>query len=115
MPSKVGSSRHDERRKRNSVRSFIVGLLLGTLGPIVFDRLRNRMTSEVVEEPSLDPAATRAEPSTEQPRRGEGAATDDLSQLTASELYRRAQTAGIAGRSSMSKAQLIAALQSING
>jgi Rho termination factor, N-terminal domain len=38
-------------------------------------------------------------------------AAGDLSRLTAAELYRRAQAAGIAGRSSMTKSQLIEALR----
>lgn len=98
------------------MRSFLLGLLLGTLGPILFDRLRYRLKNEpAAEDPSRAAAATGAGRSTEQPRHGEGSATDDLSQLTAAELYRRAQAAGIAGRSGMSKAQLIAALQAVNG
>jgi hypothetical protein len=97
------------------MRSFLLGLLLGALGPILFDRLRYRLKSEPAEGPSRAAAATGARRSTEQPGRGEGAAPDDLSQLTAAELYRRAQAAGIAGRSGMSKAQLIAALRAVSG
>jgi hypothetical protein len=93
------------------VRSFLLGLLLGTLGPVLVDRLRYRLESVLVEDPSRDALATGTGRSTEQPPPGEGAATDDLSQLTASELYRRAQAVDIAGRSGMSKAQLIAALR----
>jgi hypothetical protein len=97
------------------MRSFLLGLLLGTLGAIVFDRLRYRLKSEPAEDRSRVAAATGAGRSTEQPGHGEGAALDDLSQLTAAELYRRAKAAGIAGRSGMSKAQLIAALQAVSG
>jgi hypothetical protein len=94
------------------MRSFLLGLLLGTLGPILFERLRYRLKSEAAEDPS-PAAATGVGGSAEQPGHGEG--PHDLSQLTAAELYRRAQTAGIAGRSGMSKAQLIAALKAVNG
>jgi hypothetical protein len=96
------------------MRSFLLGLLFGTLGPILFGRLRYRWKSEPAEDPSRA-AAAGAGRSTEQPGPGEGARPDDLSQLTAAELYRRAQAAGIAGRSGMSKAQLIAALQAVSG
>jgi hypothetical protein len=95
------------------MRSFLLGLLLGTLGPMLFERLRYRLESEAAENPSPAAAATGAGGSLEQP--GHGEAPDDLWQLTAAELYRRAQTAGIAGRSGMSKAQLIAALKAVNG
>jgi hypothetical protein len=94
-----------------SMRSFLLGLLLGTLGPILVERLRSRPKSEPAEEPSQAAAGRSAE----QPGDDGDAAPDDLSQLTAAELYRRAQAAGIAGRSGMSKAQLIAALQAVNG
>jgi hypothetical protein len=97
------------------MRSFLLGLLLGTLGPTLFDRLRYRLKSEPAEDRSRAAAARGARRSTEQPGDGEGAAPDVLSQLTAAELYRRAQAAGIAGRSGMSKAQLIAALQAASG
>jgi hypothetical protein len=97
------------------MRSFLLGLLLGTLSPILFGRLRYRPEERAREDPSRAAAATGAGPSTEQPGHGEGAAPDDLSRLTAAELYRRAQAAGIAGRSGMSKAQLIAALQAVRG
>lgn len=97
------------------MRSFLLGLLLGALGPILFGRVRYRLKSEPAEDSSRAAAATGAGRSTEQPGHGEGAAPDDLSQLTAAELYRRAQAAGIAGRSGMSKAQLIAALQVVSG
>jgi hypothetical protein len=90
-------------------------LLLGALGPVLFDGLRHRLKGEPAEDRSRAAAGTGAGRSTEQPGHGEGAASVDLSQLTAAELYRRAQAAGIAGRSAMSKAQLIAALQAASG
>jgi hypothetical protein len=40
--------------------------------------------------------------------------SDDLSRLSTTELYRRAQVAGVAGRSSMTKAQLVEALRDVN-
>jgi hypothetical protein len=96
------------------MRSFLLGLLLGTIGPILLDRLQNRLKSEAAQDRPPATAATRAESSTELP--GESpSASDDLSQLTTTELYRRAQAAGIAGRSAMSKAQLIAALRALDG
>ena len=97
------------------MRSFLLGLFLGTSGPILFGRLRYRLNGESAESPSRAAAATGSGRSTEQPGHGETRAPDDLSQLTAAELYRRAQTAGIAGRSGMSKAQLIAALRTVDG
>ena len=98
------------------MRSFLLGLLLGTLGPILFDRLRYRPTVVAAEDLSRATAATEADRSTEEARGSERtSAPDDLSQLAMPELYRRAQAAGIAGRSDMTKAQLIAALQGVNG
>ena len=47
--------------------------------------------------------------------RGDESTPVDLAQLTRQQLYRRAQAAGISGRSEMSKAQLIAALRAVNG
>jgi hypothetical protein len=95
------------------MRSFLLGLLLGALGPILFDGLRYRLKGEPAEDRSRAAAGTGAGRS--MPGHGEGATSVDLSQLTAAELYRRAQAAGIAGRSGMSKAQLIAALQAASG
>jgi hypothetical protein len=111
----VGIAGQDECRAGILMRSFLLGLLLGALGPILFDGLRYRLKGEPAEDRSRAAAGTGAGRSTEQPRHGEGATSVDLSQLTAAELYRRAQTAGIAGRSGMSKAQLIAALQAASG
>jgi hypothetical protein len=91
------------------MRSFLLGLLLGTLGPILFDRLRYRLKAEPAENRSRGAATSEAERPIEQPGAGEGQARVDLAELTAAELYRRAQAADIAGRSGMSKAQLIAA------
>jgi hypothetical protein len=111
----VGIAGQDECRARISMRSFLLGLLLGALGPILFDGLRYRLNSAPAEDRSRAAAGTGGEGSTDQPGHGEGATSVDLSQLTAAELYRRAQAAGIAGRSGMSKAQLIAALQVASG
>jgi hypothetical protein len=96
------------------MRSFLLGLLLGTLGPILFDRLRYRLKGEPAENPPRAAATSEAERPIEQPGAGEGEAQVDLSELTAAELYRRAQAADISGRSGMSKAQLIAALQAVD-
>jgi hypothetical protein len=98
------------------MRLFLLGVLLGALGPTLFDQLRYRPKSGAGEDSSRASAATGTERSIEQPGESEGARSpDDLSRLTAAELYRRAQVAGIAGRSGMSKAQLIAALRAVNG
>jgi Rho termination factor, N-terminal domain len=99
--------------RQTSMRSFLLGLLLGTLGPILFDRLRHRANSEGAGDTPPAAAATGSRP--EQPSHGEGATPNDLSQLTAAELYRHAKAAGISGRSGMSKSELIAALRSVNG
>ncbi len=96
------------------MRPVLLGLLLGTFGPTLFLVLRNRLKSEGAQEQSPSAATVRAERSTEEPSCGTRAEPDNLSDLTSAELYRRAQAADIAGRSGMSKAQLIAALRAIN-
>jgi hypothetical protein len=85
------------------------------LSSILFDALRYRLKGEPAEDRSQATARTAGGRSTEQPGHDEGKKSVDLSQLTAAELYRRAKTAGIAGRSGMSKAQLIDALQAASG
>jgi hypothetical protein len=95
------------------MRSFLLGLLLGTLGPILF--VRYRLNGEPADNRSGTAATSEAERRIEQQGAGEGEARVDLAELTAAELYRRAQAADIAGRSGMSKAQLIAALQAVDG
>jgi hypothetical protein len=102
--------------ERISMRLFFLGLWLGALGSILFDRLRYRLKSEAAQNSSRAAAATGTERSAELPGEGEAAGTShDLFRLTAAELYRHAQLAGIAGRSGMSKAQLIAALRAVKG
>ena len=97
------------------MRSFLLGLLLGMLGSILFDRVRYRLKVGAAQDSSRATAATGTERSAEQPSDEGPSTSQDLSRLTAAELYRRAQLAGIAGRSGMSKAQLIAALRAVNG
>jgi hypothetical protein len=98
------------------MRSLLLGLLLGTLGSILLERSRYRLTVDSAQSSSRSTEATRAERTAQLSGEGEGAsASDDLSRLTAAELYRRAQLAGIEGRSGMSKAQLIAALRAVSG
>jgi hypothetical protein len=94
------------------MKSFICGLVLGMLGPIVLGRLRNRAKVKTAAGRSETLAASGPETQT-----GESAdvSSDDLTQLTRQQLYRRAQVAGIAGRSEMSKEQLIAALRAAKG
>jgi hypothetical protein len=96
------------------MRSLLLGLLLGTLGPVLVVVLRGRLRNEGAEGQSAAAAAVGGERSTREPSHGTRAEPDDLSDLTAAELYRRAQAAGIAGRSGMTKAQLIAALRAVN-
>jgi hypothetical protein len=97
------------------MRSFLLGLLLGALGSILFDRVRYRLKIGAAQDSSRATTATGTERSAEQPSDEGPSTSHDLSRLTAAELYRRAQLAGIAGRSGMSKAQLIAALRAVNG
>jgi hypothetical protein len=91
------------------MRLLILGLLLGAFGSLLLERLRERrgearrdrqptVASPSNERASPPPPSTRDDP-------------DDLAHLTREQLYRRAQTAGIAGRSRMSKEELIAALR----
>jgi hypothetical protein len=94
------------------MRSFILGLLLGGLGPILLDRLRYRAKIGAAHEPSRTAAVTGAETAT---GHSDESTSDELAQLTRQQLYRRAQAAGISGRSEMSKAQLIAALRAATG
>jgi hypothetical protein len=97
------------------MRSFFLGLSLGTLGSILFKRVRYRLKTDT-QDSSRATAANWGDRSADEPGEGEEVnASDDLSRLSAAELYRRAQLAGIAGRSRMSKARLIAALRAHNG
>ena len=69
------------------MRPFLLGVLLGTLGPILFDRLRYRPTVVAAEDLSRATAATEADRSTEEARGSERtSAPDDLSQLAMPEL-----------------------------
>jgi hypothetical protein len=97
------------------MRPFLLGLLLGTLGSILVDRVRSRLKIGAAQDSSRATAATGTERSAEQASDEGPSTSHDLSRLTAAELYRRALLAGIAGRSGMSKAQLIAALRAVNG
>lgn len=92
---------------RDMLKSLALGVVLGTILAFVLGRRRQlaelaRPRSAPVEPPPLaeePPAASEVTPD------------EDLERLTRPELYRRAREAGIAGRSEMSKAQLIAALR----
>jgi hypothetical protein len=97
------------------MRSFLLGVSLGTLGSILFKRVRYRLETDT-EDSSRATAANWGDRSADEPREGEEVnASDDLSRLSAAEPYRRTRLAGIAGRSGMSKAQLIAALRARKG
>jgi hypothetical protein len=87
------------------MKPLVRGLLLGTLGSVLFHR-RERL-SELVRQRRR--AAAR--PPAERGRTAGELPPDELERLTRAELYRRAQAAGIPGRSEMSKAELIAALR----
>jgi hypothetical protein len=87
------------------LRALLLGLSLGTVGAVLVRRLlRSREVASPAQ--STAPRAPMAERANDELQ-----ASDDLSRLTAAELYRRAQAAGIAGRSSMTKVQLIEALR----
>lgn len=93
--------------RKMQLRALLVGLSLGTVGAFLVRRL---LLPKDLAKPAQSnvPSAPMAESANEL------RASDDLSRLTAAELYRRAQAAGIAGRSSMTKAQLIEALRGAN-
>ena len=77
------------------MRALALGLALGALASWLFSRRVGRSRA--------------AETGTARPAAADGA--DDLERMMRPELYRRAQAAGIPGRSEMTKAQLIAALR----
>lgn len=86
------------------MKALVVGVLVGGLVALLWRRTRigatlgpTRSGTSAVE--ASEPVPTSKEQS------------DDLERLLRPELYRRAQAAGIAGRSEMTKAQLIAALR----
>jgi hypothetical protein len=96
------------------MRLFILGLLLGTFGSALLDRLREPKIEARRDWPPMMVASPLVEPTpTRPPSIRED--SDDLAHLTREQLYRRAQAAGIAGRSQMSKAELIAALRASSG
>ena len=82
------------------LKSLALGIFLGTLASLfVGHRARLRELAHI------------GDKQTDKPPPPVEASADDLERLTRPELYRRAKEAGIAGRSEMSKAQLIAALR----
>ena len=87
---------------------LLMGVLLGAASAIAFQQLRRRMVTQ--ELPGVGAAAA---PPTASGRAAPVTEPDDLESLTSAELYRRAQAAGIRGRASMTKAQLIDALRVI--
>jgi hypothetical protein len=91
--------------RKMQLRALLVGLTLGTVGAVLVQRL---LRPKDVAEPAQ--STVPRTPMAERPN-AELRASDDLSRLTAAELYRRAQAVGIAGRSNMTKAQLIEALR----
>jgi hypothetical protein len=76
--------------RRSWLKALGLGVVVGTLASLLMRRGRRAAS-----------AASAAERPDD----------DGLERLTRPELYRRAQAAGIAGRSEMTKAQLIAALR----
>jgi hypothetical protein len=96
------------------MRSLMLGVLLGTIVALL-KRLRLAAKIGTAETASTRaPAAAAQPPAGQSGQRGESP-SDDLARLTRQELYLRAQTAGIVGRSQMSKQQLIAALRDVRG
>ena len=92
------------------LKSLAIGVAIGAFVSVLFER-RRRITNLVrARKTAVEPPAA-AGPREETPTTGDVATADDLERLTRPELYRRAREAGIAGRSEMSKAQLIAALR----
>jgi Rho termination factor-like protein len=77
------------------MKSLLVGALFGALAPLL---LRHRQRALELRRA----AAGRVQAAPSEP---------DLSELTKEELYKRAQAAGIRGRSEMTKDELIAALR----
>jgi hypothetical protein len=90
------------------LRALLIGLSLGTLGAVLLQRLLGQ--NDLVEPTELAVSTT----STPERANDEPQASDDLSRLSTPELYRRAQAGGIAGRSNMTKAQLVEALRKAN-
>jgi hypothetical protein len=84
------------------LKPLALGVLIGIALSLLFGR-RNQLAR------GRSARVERTPPTDEPPP--SGAPDDNLERLTKSELYRRAKDAGIAGRSEMSKAQLIAALR----
>ena len=90
------------------LRALLIGLTLGTLGAVLLRRLLGQ--KDLVE--PTEPAGSRT--STPERANEELETSDDLSRLSTTELYRRARVAGIAGRSRMTKAQLIEVLRDVD-
>jgi hypothetical protein len=91
------------------MRALSIGVLLGAASAIVLQQLRRRMAVSI-SRPTSPAAAAPASV----PNGVKETGPDDVSSLTAAELYRRAQAAGIRGRATMTKAQLIEALRAAN-
>jgi hypothetical protein len=91
------------------MRALSIGVLLGAASAIVLQQLRRRMAVSMSRPASPAAAAPASVPNGEKET-----GPDDLSSLTAAELRRRAQAAGIRGRATMTKAQLIEALRAAN-
>jgi hypothetical protein len=89
------------------LRALLLGLTLGMVGAVLMQRVRRRKD---VGEPAKSEARGTATPES---ATEEMEASEDLSALPTTELYRRAQLAGIAGRSRMTKTQLIEALRDV--
>jgi hypothetical protein len=89
------------------LRTLLLGLTLGTVGAVLLRRLLRQ--TDVVEPSESEVTGT----STPESATASPSAPEDLSGLSTAELYRRAQLAGIAGRSRMTKTQLIEALRDV--
>jgi hypothetical protein len=102
-----------QRRRSRTTKSLLLGLLVAIFAAaLVVSRRQARRFLRRGRAPLTEAAAPgEAEPTSPYQDETRIEPADDLEQLPRSELYRRAQAAGIRGRSGMSRAQLIGALR----
>jgi hypothetical protein len=93
------------------LKSLTLGVVLGTIVALLLGRRKQIAELARTRRTSVEPAPVGSAAAVPPPSADRAAEDEDLERLTRPELYRRAKEAGIAGRSEMSKAQLIAALR----